>query len=92
VLSRNILTVFWEKHGKHLLFRYMTLYIEIECDIKEWENGTQKTKKQKTRTNKKATLNNRLKKHAKQNCHYNYLYFLCGIQLLKQENKYYSKF
>ena len=24
-----------------------------------------------------------------QNCHYNYFYFLCGIQLLKQENKYY---
>ena len=41
----------------------MTLYIEIECDIKEWENGTQKTKKQKTKTNKKTTLNNRLKKH-----------------------------
>ena len=63
MLSRNILTVFWEKHGKHLLFLYMTLYIEIECDIKEWENGTQKTKKQKTKTNKKTTLNNRLKKH-----------------------------
>jgi hypothetical protein len=35
----------------------------------------------------KPTLNNRLKKHVKQNCHYNYFYLLREIQLLKQANK-----
>jgi hypothetical protein len=48
-----------------------------------------------------TTLHNRLKKHAKQNCHYNYFsiynmslmyLFLSGIPLLKQENEYYSKY
>jgi hypothetical protein len=48
------------------------------------------TKTYTQKTKEKPTLNKRLRKHAKQNWHYNYFYFLCGIQLLKQENKYYS--
>jgi len=50
-----------------------------------------------TQSKTKTTLNNRLKKHAKQNCHYNYfsiysislfsIYFF-GILQLKQENEF----
>jgi hypothetical protein len=47
-MSLCLVGTYLRNHWKHLLFRYMTLYIEKEYDIKKWENGTQKTKKQKT--------------------------------------------
>jgi hypothetical protein len=80
VFSQNILTVIREIIENTY---YFDIWHYID-DITEWKKA-HKTHTHKKKQ-KKPTLNNRLKKHAKQNCHYNYFYFWCGIQLLKQEN------
>ena len=86
MFSRNILTVIWEIIEN---IYYFDIWHYID-DINVWENAHRKHTHKKPK--EKPTLNNRLKKHVKQNCHYNYFYLLREIQLLKQANKYHSRY